>query len=224
MHPSPRNTADTVKPPGRSNSLPLVDGSDSPTTNQGVVYRFEGRVRTAYVTSNVNLAQLDTHSLNAIYALVNGPNDEQEQEQERLAKHATRGTHPSVDTQAVNSEGAVYRNDESRVVSQRRVKSTSSIPKSPVTFSLEIHQHGPPPLPTTRQPVLFYHKHDPYYGFTNFSPYPVNYKGKKYPTSEHLFQSFKVIFLELLTGGTLTTLLIVPRPSSLFSRAHPNVF
>ncbi|KAF9444466.1 DUF1768-domain-containing protein, partial [Macrolepiota fuliginosa MF-IS2] len=42
-----------------------------------------------------------------------------------------------------------------------------------------------------RPQILFYHKHDPHYGFTNFSPHPVKYKGKVYPTSEHLFQSFK---------------------------------
>ncbi|KAF9002456.1 hypothetical protein BDQ17DRAFT_1168524, partial [Cyathus striatus] len=39
--------------------------------------------------------------------------------------------------------------------------------------------------------ILFYHKHEPHYGFTNFSSHPVYYKNKKYPTSEHLFQSFK---------------------------------
>ena len=43
-----------------------------------------------------------------------------------------------------------------------------------------------------RPRILFYHKHEPYYGFTNFSDHPVKYQGKKYPTSEHLFQSFKV--------------------------------
>ncbi|THH27317.1 hypothetical protein EUX98_g6868 [Antrodiella citrinella] len=32
---------------------------------------------------------------------------------------------------------------------------------------------------------------DPHYGFTNFSSHPVVYQGKEYPTSEHLFQSFK---------------------------------
>lgn len=34
--------------------------------------------------------------------------------------------------------------------------------------------------------ILFYHAHDPYYGFTNFSSDPIEYNGKKYPTSEHL--------------------------------------
>ncbi|KAJ7157175.1 hypothetical protein C8R46DRAFT_909522, partial [Mycena filopes] len=45
--------------------------------------------------------------------------------------------------------------------------------------------------PQTRPKILFYHAHNPHYGFTNFSPHPVQYKGKRYPTSEHLFQAFK---------------------------------
>ena len=52
--------------------------------------------------------------------------------------------------------------------------------------------HGIPPIPPPRPKILFYHSHQPHYGFTNFSPHPVMYKGKRYPTSEHLFQSFKV--------------------------------
>lgn len=43
-----------------------------------------------------------------------------------------------------------------------------------------------------RPRILFYHKHQPHYGFTNFSTHTVEYGGRKYPTSEHLFQSFKV--------------------------------
>lgn len=49
-----------------------------------------------------------------------------------------------------------------------------------------------------RPKIYFYHKHQPYYGFTNFSPHPVVYSGKKYPTSEHLFQALKVS-----SGGTV---------------------
>lgn len=52
-------------------------------------------------------------------------------------------------------------------------------------------QAGQPP-----KRILFYHAHDPYYGFTNFSPDPVEYGGKSYPTSEHLFQSLKVSLWE----------------------------
>ena len=49
-----------------------------------------------------------------------------------------------------------------------------------------------PELQERRRPILFYHKDEPHYGFTNFSAHPVDYRGKRYPTSEHLFQSFKV--------------------------------
>jgi hypothetical protein len=45
-----------------------------------------------------------------------------------------------------------------------------------------------------RQKILFYHRDQPYYEFTNFALYPVRYDGKVYPTSEHLFQSLKVRF------------------------------
>ena len=82
-------------------------------------------------------------------------------------------------------------NQAPRMVSSPRVKAVRSEITSPATFSPEIYQHGPSPLPATRQ-ILFYHKHDPYYEFTNFSPFPVIYDGKEYPTAEHLFQSFKV--------------------------------
>ncbi|KAL4069195.1 hypothetical protein J3A83DRAFT_4095497 [Scleroderma citrinum] len=44
-----------------------------------------------------------------------------------------------------------------------------------------------------RNRILFYEKGKPYYEFTNFSPHSVVYKGKRYPTSEHLFQAFKFI-------------------------------
>lgn len=49
-----------------------------------------------------------------------------------------------------------------------------------------------------RHRILFYHRHEPHYGFTNFSDHPVMYEGKRYPTSEHLFQSFKVCLVENL--------------------------
>ncbi|KAJ4474297.1 hypothetical protein J3R30DRAFT_655125 [Lentinula aciculospora] len=49
----------------------------------------------------------------------------------------------------------------------------------------------------SRPQILFYHKHNPHYGFTNFSPHSVVYKGKRYPTSEHLFQSLKVCVLAI---------------------------
>ncbi|KIJ94264.1 hypothetical protein K443DRAFT_134796 [Laccaria amethystina LaAM-08-1] len=49
------------------------------------------------------------------------------------------------------------------------------------------HSSSPP------SPIFFYHKHDRHYGFTNFSDHPVCYERMMYPTSEHLFQSFKFL-------------------------------
>ncbi|KZT64791.1 DUF1768-domain-containing protein [Daedalea quercina L-15889] len=39
--------------------------------------------------------------------------------------------------------------------------------------------------------VLFYHRHEPYYEFTNFAPYPIRWNGHTYPSAEHLFQAHK---------------------------------
>ncbi|KZT01034.1 DUF1768-domain-containing protein [Laetiporus sulphureus 93-53] len=43
------------------------------------------------------------------------------------------------------------------------------------------------------KPILFYHRDQPYYEFTNFSPHPVEFAGKVYPTAEHLFQAHKFL-------------------------------
>lgn len=40
--------------------------------------------------------------------------------------------------------------------------------------------------------ILFYDERKPYYGFSNSAPYSVLYRGRKYPTAEHLYHSFKV--------------------------------
>lgn len=54
-----------------------------------------------------------------------------------------------------------------------------------------------------RLPILFYHRTEPHFGFTNFSAHPVEYDGRVYPTSEHLFQAFKVrLFPQLASGLT----------------------
>ncbi|KAJ7776891.1 hypothetical protein DFH07DRAFT_798105 [Mycena maculata] len=53
---------------------------------------------------------------------------------------------------------------------------------------------APPPVRPTQPRQCIYlrpQKNDQYYCFTNLSPHPVKYNGKKYATSEHLFQAFK---------------------------------
>jgi len=42
-----------------------------------------------------------------------------------------------------------------------------------------------------KKSILFYHRHEPHFGFTNFSDHSIEYKERVYPTSEHLFQSRK---------------------------------
>jgi len=73
----------------------------------------------------------------------------------------------------------------------------------------------PPERPSA---ILFYHSHDPHYGFTNFSPHPVIYDGKRYPTSEHLFQSFK--FQKYWPGLAEHIRTCSERPSVAFSEAR----
>ena len=81
------------------------------------------------------------------------------------------------------------------------------VPISPLDSSFSLpqittggaHVPSPPRNDLLRRPkILFYHKHQPHYGFTNFSSHSVKYEGKVYPTSEHLFQSLKV--MKLSTG------------------------
>jgi hypothetical protein len=75
--------------------------------------------------------------------------------------------------------------------------------------------------------ILFYDKDQPYFNFTNFSPHSVDYNGKTYPTSEHLFQAFKVkYFKRLLWISKILIDIAQPvyaaptRPC----RTHPNLF
>ncbi|KAF8972245.1 hypothetical protein BDZ97DRAFT_1901350 [Flammula alnicola] len=183
-----------TSPPTTTKSLPPFGALTSPTTKQAPVYRVEERSRTIYVASDVDPSQWDTHSLNTIFTLAEAP----ETDREMLSEQPIRRTQSYVDTQLIITEDASDRSDESRVNSPRisvyrsrrppGVKSAGAPPTPPPDMPRRVSATQPAP---TRQRVLFYHKQDPHYGFTNFSPHPVIYNGKKYPTSEHLFQSFK---------------------------------
>src|ERR671930_366949 len=41
------------------------------------------------------------------------------------------------------------------------------------------------------QKILFYRVNEPYGDFSNFAPYPIELKGKLWPTTEHYFQAQK---------------------------------
>ncbi|KAL1754417.1 hypothetical protein FB107DRAFT_215695 [Schizophyllum commune] len=68
------------------------------------------------------------------------------------------------------------------------------------------------------QRILFYHKHDAHYGFTNFSDHPVTYQGKVYPTSEHLFQALKFLPHKSQVAEHIRT--SSPSPRAAFTEAH----
>ncbi|TRM64453.1 hypothetical protein BD626DRAFT_491873 [Schizophyllum amplum] len=79
-------------------------------------------------------------------------------------------------------------------------------------------QAGKAAYPSAQQRILFYHKHDPHYGFTNFSDHPVTYEGKVYPTSEHLFQALKFLPHRPQIAEHIRRAL--PNPRSAFTEAH----
>jgi len=80
---------------------------------------------------------------------------------------------------------------------------------------------SPPQRPARsprREKIYFYHAKDPHYGFTNFSAHPVVYNGETYPTSEHLFQSFKFLEHRPLLAEHIRT--VSSRPSVALSEAR----
>ncbi|KAJ7604668.1 hypothetical protein DFH06DRAFT_274695 [Mycena polygramma] len=47
------------------------------------------------------------------------------------------------------------------------------------------------PVPGRQRILLYPRRQTEYYGFSSYSPHPVTYNGKEYPTSEHLFQALR---------------------------------
>lgn len=195
-----RKTITIVTSPSSSTkSLPALGSCSSPTTKQPVQYRIEERRRTVYVTSDVSPSQWDPQSLNNIFTLAEEPENGQSETNEQPPVRRTRSL---VETQVLIVEDNTNipppdaRDSSATRSSPHR---SSRRPGSKSAMTLRVPESAPPDSPRrsprsspTRSRILFYHKHDPHYGFTNFSAHPVIYKGKKYPTSEHLFQSFKV--------------------------------
>jgi diaminohydroxyphosphoribosylaminopyrimidine deaminase/5-amino-6-(5-phosphoribosylamino)uracil reductase len=151
----------------------------SPIRRPSVRYRVEERTRTIYVTSDVSPSGWDSRNLGSLFP------------------HAGDPAQPVQRTRSKTRTEYIITEDTSDLKSQPRSapavlttqRSRQSNPPSPLNLSPNRSPREPRPR------ILFYHKDDPYYGFTNFSPHPVKYKGKVYPTSEHLFQSFKVSLL-----------------------------
>lgn len=149
-----------------------------------VQYRIEERRRTIYVTANTQ-RQLSTQTVDELLKLTKMP--ESGPEQPRRTRSLELGA-------AVNQLGLSPSSPNRLHVSTAVAGPRSPVSRRPASTrgSSPVTPNSQFWTPVSRPRILFYHKHDPHYGFTNFSPHPVMYKGKKYPTSEHLFQSFKV--------------------------------
>lgn len=158
-------------------------------------YRIEEHRRTIFLTSSVPPGKWDTKALNELLTLAD-PEDpsaepcpprqnrskslnEQDLAAAMILDDANQKARPSP-----GSSPRAHR--YSRNLVPPKIGGSSSTPTTPIIArgaSLRI---------PGRNRILFYNRQDPHYGFTNFSAHPVVYKGKSYPTSEHLFQSFKV--------------------------------
>ncbi|KAF9037694.1 hypothetical protein BJ165DRAFT_1353187 [Panaeolus papilionaceus] len=187
-----------TSPPSATKSLPA--SLASPIAKQAPLYRIEERSRTIYVSSDDDPSTWDPQSLNKMFSQVGSP------AQLSASSEPIRRTKSYVDTEFIITEEnspplETPRSPPTRartsIYNARRpgVKSASGVPVSNYVLGTpQSRLRGlatQPARPAQRPRILFYHKHDPHYGFTNFSAHPVTYNGRKYPTSEHLFQSFK---------------------------------
>ncbi|KAK2460259.1 hypothetical protein APHAL10511_007648 [Amanita phalloides] len=208
-----------TSPASTASSLPL-----SPTTSskRGVQYRIEERTRTVYVTSDDDPTKWDQQSITNILRVTEVSDADQSDSSHSRLSIKRSSSQPLEPPSPADTTKSSASSPESRTTnkSQRRetrIGTTLQIPSphsapsvSPIRLSSQRSYERPK--------VLFYHKEDPYYGFTNFSPHPVIYKGKKYPTSEHLFQSFK--FHDYRPGLAEHIRTCSERPSVAFSEAR----
>ncbi|TFK69961.1 DUF1768-domain-containing protein [Pluteus cervinus] len=196
--------------------------SSSPTTKQGPVqYRIEERHRTVYFSSDQHPSQWDPQSITQILKLA----DIAEGSESAAAEQSLPRTNSTGDPFIVIEESPTTGRskdlppppDPSRISTYFYPRRSS--PKTPKFPSSALDQpRRSPKSSLTRPRILFYHKHDPHYGFTNFSAHPVYYRGKKYPTSEHLFQSFK--FQDYRPGLAEHIRTCSERPSVAFAEAR----
>jgi len=169
-------------------TLPIPQAASSP-----VQYRIEERRRTIYLTSSLPPGEWDSKALGELLSLPEIP-DEQGAQSDGRAQRERRAKSLSENDLVVLRDNSVQKSKDVPGNSPRSLRHGRhlGIPKGGGSSSTPTTPTGTirAGLPRTHR-ILFYHRHDPHYGFTNFSPHPVVFNGKKYPTSEHLFQSFK---------------------------------
>jgi len=160
-----------------------------------IPYRIEEHRRTIYLTSSIPPGKWDAKALGELLNLPDIPDEAAQLDGQTQRQRRAKSLNENdlvVFTEKTNHKSKDSPSDSPRAL---RHGKTLGIPKNggssstPTTPTATIR--GGSPRTPTRHRILFYHRHDPHYGFTNFSAHPVVFNGKRYPTSEHLFQSFK---------------------------------
>lgn len=196
-----RNSPIAVVTSPTGETSPLTERVSPPTpkgTGPPVQYRIEDHRRTIYVTSSLPPGKWDKSAIDQLLKLPEIPDEglapAGQTERQRRSRSLNENelnvltdtsNHKPRDTGG--SPRSLRENRNLNVSRSQRGGNSSSTPTTPT-----VSVRGGSPRTPIRHRILFYHRHDPHYGFTNFSAHPVVYNGKKYPTSEHLFQSFKV--------------------------------
>jgi len=186
-------TGEIISPSSEKTSPPTPKPK---ATGQPVQYRIEEHRRTIFLTSSLPPGQWDAKALSELISLPEGPDegaplDGQTQTQRHRRAKSLSENDLIVLTDASNQKlkDAPGGSPHTHRHIKNLVPKAGGSSSTPTTPTAAIR--GGSPRTPTRHRILFYHRHDPHYGFTNFSAHPVMYKGKRYPTSEHLFQSFK---------------------------------
>ncbi|KAJ7683700.1 hypothetical protein B0H17DRAFT_1205000 [Mycena rosella] len=157
----------------------------SPTATSPMHYRIEQR-RSIYVTTDIAPSQWDEAQLNRILDLGEIPAGDHDSRDIRIRLTRSMPDRPVIFYPEIEAKPAADIVEAPRRASAYHRSRADSAMRIPAASP----RRGSPRTPT-RARILFYHKTDPHYGFTNFSAHPVFYDNKRYPTSEHLFQSFK---------------------------------
>ncbi|KAF8176129.1 hypothetical protein K438DRAFT_1607697 [Mycena galopus ATCC 62051] len=161
----------------------------SPAATSPMHYRIEQR-RSIYVTTDILPSQWDTTQLNNILDFGETAGGTSNQAA-RIRLTQSMPDRPVVFSPDIEPKPAadIVEVPRRHSVVHRSKADMAALRMSTLPPTSGLHRRSP--RTPTRARILFYHKTDPHYGFTNFSSHPVFYDNKRYPTSEHLFQSFK---------------------------------
>ncbi|KAF7321664.1 DUF1768 domain-containing protein [Mycena kentingensis (nom. inval.)] len=190
----------------------------SPTSSSAMQgYRIE-QTRSVYITTDLLPSEFDQNQLNNLLDFGESIGSDPPTRDVRIRLTRSMPERPVLFYPELEVRPAAEAVEVPRRASAYRVRDSMALsPMSSTAPPVATSRRGSPRTPT-RTRILFYHKTDPHYGFTNFSAHPVIYDNKRYPTSEHLFQSFK--FMPHRPKLAEHIRLCSERPSVAFSEAR----